>query len=190
MSAGRVSPDRTGPGSTGLHRTDLGPAAPAPMGQERRADADRPNERWVGLIQGVDRPGTLTAVTSVFSTRGVSFASLATGSVDGDAGIIAVSFVATERRQHLLARTVARLAAVRSVEMRSADDRSVRAAGVVRMPDGVPFAPSGDTEVRWAGDTTAGQPVLVEGSFADVTAIVSEAQSRGAVTTAVVILGF
>jgi acetolactate synthase regulatory subunit len=144
----------------------------------------------VGLVQGVDRPGTLTAVTSVFSTRGVSFASLATGSVDGDAGIIAVSFVATERRQHLLARTVARLAAVRSVEMRSADDPSVRAAGVVRMPDGVPFAPSGDAGVRWAGDTTAGQPVLVEGSFADVTAIVSEAQARGAVTTAVVILGF
>ena len=170
MSAGRV-------GTGGL--------SPDP-----RLDADRPNERWVGLIQGVDRPGTLTAVTSVFSTRGVSFASLATGSVDGDAGIIAVSFVATERRQHLLARTVARLAAVRSVEMRSADDPSVRAAGVVRMPDGVPFAPSGDTGVRWAGDTTAGQPVLVEGSFADVTAMVSEAQARGAVTTAVVILGF
>lgn len=153
-------------------------------------DVEGPDERWVGLIQGADRPGTLTAVTSVFSTRGVSFASLATGSVDGDAGTIAVSFVATRRRQHLLARTVARLAAVRSVEVRSADDPSVRAAGVVRMPDGVPFEPSRDTGVRWAGDTRAGQNVLVEGSLADVTAVVAEAKAGGAITTAVVILGF
>ena len=38
-------------------------------------------ERWVALVRGTDRPGTLTALTSVFSTRGVSFESLATGAV-------------------------------------------------------------------------------------------------------------
>ena len=44
-------------------------------------------ERWVALVRGTDRPGTLTALTSVFSTRGVSFESLSTGAVDGDVGL-------------------------------------------------------------------------------------------------------
>lgn len=146
-------------------------------------------QRWVVLVRGADRPGTLTALTSVFSTRGVSFESLATGAVDGDVGAIAVTFHATARRQHLLVRTVERLSVIRSVEVRSADDPAVRAAGVVVMPDHVPFTPPVHAAVRWSGDTTAGQPVLVEGSFADVSEVVQDARARGATTTATVILG-
>ena len=150
----------------------------------------RHGERWVALIRGEDRPGTLTALTSVFSTRGVSFESLATGAVDGDAGTIAVTFLATARRQQLLARTVERLSVVRSVDVRSAEDPTVRAAGVIRMPDGAAFTPLADRPVRWSGDATAGQPVLVEGTLADVTAVLEEARIRGSAMTAVVILGF
>jgi acetolactate synthase regulatory subunit len=147
-------------------------------------------ERWVALVRGADRPGTLTALTSVFSTRGVSFESLATGAVDGDAGTIAVTFRASARRQQLLVRTVERLSVVRSVEVRSADDPAVRAAGVVRMPDGVGFTPPDDADVRWSGDASAGQPVLVEGSLADVTTVVAHARAQGAAMTATVIVGF
>lgn len=150
---------------------------------------DVTGERWVALVRGADRPGTLTALTSVFSTRGVSFESLATGAVDGDVGAIAVTFRATARRQHLLVRTVERLSVVRSVEVRAAEDPAVRAAGVVVMPDHVPFTPPPHAAVRWSGDTSAGQPVLVEGSFADVAEVVHAARARGATTTALVILG-
>ena len=146
--------------------------------------------RWVALVHGDDRPGTLTALTSVFSTRGVSFESLATGAVDGDAGIIAVTFTASARRQHLLARTVACLSAVQSIEVRSADDPTVRAAGVVRMAGGDPFVPPVDAPVRWSGDAAAGQPVLIEGALADVTTVMALARTQGAAMTAVVILGF
>ena len=147
-------------------------------------------ERWVALVRGTDRPGTLTALTSVFSTRGVSFESLATGAVDGDAGTIAVTFRASARRQQLLVRTVERLSVIRSIEVRSADDPAVRAAGVVRMPDGVGFTPPDDADVRWSGDASAGQPVLVEGSLADVTTVVAHARAQGAAMTATVIVGF
>jgi len=146
-------------------------------------------ERWVVLVRGADRPGTLTALTSVFSTRGVSFESLATGAVDGDVGTIAVTFRASARRQQLLVRTVERLSVIRSVEVYSADDPAVRAAGVVRMPDGVDFTPPSDTAVLWSGDASAGQPVLVEGSLADVTAVVARAREQGAAMTAVMVLG-
>jgi predicted amino acid-binding ACT domain protein len=146
-------------------------------------------ERWVVVVRGADRPGTLTALTSVFSTRGVSFESLATGAVDGDVGTIAVTFRASTRRQQLLVRTVERLSVIRSVEVRSADDPAVRAAGVVRMPDGVDFTPPPDAAVRWSGVASEGQPVLVEGSLADVMSVVTHARGQGAALTAVVILG-
>jgi len=147
------------------------------------------DDRWVVLVHGADRPGTLTALTSVFSTRGVSFESLATGAVDGDVGTIAVTFRASLRRQQMLVRTVERLSVIRSVEVRSADDPAVRAAGVVRMPDGVDFAPPSGTAVRWSGDASAGQPVLVEGSLHDVSVVVEHARAQGAALTATVVRG-
>lgn len=145
--------------------------------------------RWVALVRGADRPGTLTALTSVFSTRGVSFESLATGAVDGDAGTIAVTFRASQRRRQVLMRSVERLSAVRAVAVRAADDPSVRAAGVVHMPDGVPLARSGRESVRWSGDAESGHPVLVEGTLAEVLQVLSEARAGGAVMTATVVLG-
>ncbi|QTE30928.1 ACT domain-containing protein [Pengzhenrongella sicca] len=148
----------------------------------------RTGESWVVLVRGADRPGTLTALTGVFSTRGVSFESLTTGAVDGDVGTIAVTFRATPRRQQLLVRTVERLSVIHSVRVRAADDPAVRAAGVVRMPDGVAFAPPAAADVRWSGDASAGQHVLVEGSLADVTTVIAHARAQGAAITATVIV--
>ncbi|RMI14418.1 hypothetical protein [Cellulomonas triticagri] len=88
------------------------------------------DHRWVAFVRGVDATGTLTALAGVFSTRGVSFDSLATGDVVDGVGLIVVTFTASERRQRLLTRTVARLAAVRSVEVRAAEP-SEHAAAVV-----------------------------------------------------------
>lgn len=86
----------------------VAPAGPGAPGTERT---------WVATVHGLDRPGTLTALTGVFSTRGVSFDSLATEPVEGDgrAGRIVVTFRATERRRRALERAVSRLATVRSV---------------------------------------------------------------------------
>lgn len=140
---------------------------------------------WVALVHGADRPGTLTAVTSVFSSRGVSFDSLSTGSVDAGSGTIAVTFCASERRQVQLLRTVARLAEVRDVRVRLADDPLVRAAAVVELPEGVetPAVPG----VRWLVE--AGGPALAHGSLAGVRGAVEAARTSGATTTATVVLG-
>jgi len=104
-AAGGVAVTTTG--ATGAER------ALAPVGAERD---------WVATVHGLDQPGTLTALTGVFSTRGVSFDSLATGPVDGDgrAGRIVVSFRATPRRTRALERAVRRLATVRSVVVEAA----------------------------------------------------------------------
>ena len=146
-----------------------------------------PEDRWVALVRGTDRPGTLTAVTSVFSSRGVSFDSLSTGSVDTGGGTITITFTTTERRKTLLLRTVARLAEVRDVRVRRADDPGVRAAGVVDLPPGaqLPDVPG----VRWSACAAGSGPVLAEGSLADVLAAVAAARMAGATITATVVLG-
>ena len=143
---------------------------------------------WVALVHGEDRPGTLTALASVFSSRGVSFESLATGAVDGEIGTVAVTFTTTPRRQALLIRTVARLAVVSAVRVCRADDPQVLAAAIVHLPVGSTFAVA-DVAVRTTGGGTGGRSLLVEGSLADVSLVVAAARAAGAIRTATVILG-
>jgi acetolactate synthase small subunit len=147
------------------------------------------DRRWVAFVDGADATGTLTALAGVFSTRGVSFDSLSTGDAADGVGLIVVTFTASERRQRLLMRTVRRLVAVRSAEVRSADGDAVRAAAVVHLPVSAEgFAPPPDAAVRWSGDPGAGQPVLVEGALRDVERVVADARARGALSTATVLL--
>lgn len=141
---------------------------------------------WVALVHGEDRPGTLTALASVFSSRGVSFESLATGAVDGEVGSIAVTFTTTPRRQALLIRTVARLAVVSAVRVRRADDPVVLAAAIVHLAGGAAFTVP-PAEVKVTGDLATG-PLLVEGSLADVSVVVAAAKAAGATLMATVVL--
>lgn len=144
-------------------------------------------QRWVAFVQGADRTGTLTALTGVFSTRGVSFDSLSTGSDVADGvGPIVVTFTASERRSRLLVRTVARLSAVRSVDLRAVSDPTVR--GVAVLAPGAWRATAVPAGVRCSGDPAAGQPVLVEGPLAQVEQVVAEARRAGARSVTSVVL--
>ncbi|MCB7135717.1 lactate/malate family dehydrogenase [Cellulosimicrobium marinum] len=109
---------------TATTATPPDPAGAAPTaGGAAAATGDGEGElSWVASVHGLDRPGTLTALTSVFSTRGVSFDALRTTPADdgGRVGRIDVAFSATERRTRSLERAVGRLATVRSVVVRRA----------------------------------------------------------------------
>jgi hypothetical protein len=149
-----------------------------------------PTDRaWVAFVEGADATGTMAALAGVFSTRGVSFGSLSTGVAADGVGLIVITFAASERRQRLLMRTVRRLAAVRSAEVRATDDPAVRAAAVVQLPATAgAFVPPADAAVRWSGDPAAGQPVLVEGPLTEVERVVAIARAQGAVSAATVVL--
>ena len=94
-------------------------------GQGARDGAPAPESSWAAQVHGLHGVGTLTGLAGVFSTRGVSFESLATEPVDGDgdAGTIHVTFRATRRRARALERAVTRLATVRSVVVQETTDR-------------------------------------------------------------------
>lgn len=72
---------------------------------------------WLAEIDGEDHVGTLTAVASVFSSRGVSFASIDADATGDRLAVLAVGFRASERLAQVVARTLERLAAVRSVRL-------------------------------------------------------------------------
>lgn len=143
---------------------------------------------WVVQMSALDRPGTVTAITNVFSARGVNFDSLVTGSAAGGAAAITVTFSVSASRARQLARTLARLAPVDDVVMRAAADPGVTAAGVVMMPAGAAFRPPDQARVAWSGDALRGQPVLVEGQFLEVRETVAAARAAGALATTVVVL--
>ena len=157
------------------------PAGPAGS----RASED--DDRWVAFVRADHRTGTVAALAGVFSTRGVNFDSLATGDVTREEALVIVTFCASERRQRVLVRSVARLAAVRSVLVRRAEDHGVRAAAVVHLPMGVEFRPPRHAAVSWSGQSALGQPVLVEGPLVDVESVVKAARAAGARTEALVI---
>lgn len=96
-------------------------------------------ERWVFVMKVHDKPGALTAIASVFSSRGVSvdttLGSSASGLLDAPSTIV-LSFRATERKKETLLRTLARLQQVVQVEAYPYSARELRSIAVARVtPD-------------------------------------------------------
>lgn len=128
-------------------------------------------ERWVFVIKVHDKPGALTAIASVFSSRGVSvdttLGSSAAGLLEAPSTIV-LSFRATERKKETLLRTLARLQQVVQVEAYPYSARELRSIAVARvnpeekaadLPRGVQteiISESGDSKtVLLAGATQA-----------------------------------
>ncbi len=95
-------------------------------------------QRWVFVIRALDKPGTMTAVASVFSNRGVSLeATLGSGidaSTTADARLI-ISFRATEAKKTTLYRATQRLSSVVAVAVYAQDDPGLRAIALAQISD-------------------------------------------------------
>lgn len=141
-----------------------------------------PGERgWLMIVHTRDRPGALSALSAVFSSRGVSFDSVSTGPIEEPVRTIALSFRATPRRAMLLDRAVQRLALVTSTSTVTDDDPAVLAAGVVLVPPGGDWTPPPEHaggSVRWCHEAWSA-PALVSGTFAAVRAAVARARADG-----------
>ncbi len=138
------------------------------------------NRRFVAYARSLDLPGALTAVADVVSSRGVSIDSFATGEVVDGAAVLTLVFSTSDRLERLIARTLSRVAVVTEVLVLPVDDPDVLAVGVVHATPGLRFRPAPDSPVTWSGDLASGQPLLVEGAFVDVEAVLSAARAAGA----------
>ena len=152
------------------------------------ASSGQARVRFVAYVRTADRHGSLTAVAEVISGRGVSIESFATGDRRGEGVLLILVFATSQRLQTLIERTLLGLAGVEAVTMLLADAPEVRAAGVVHALPGRRFVPPPETAVTWSGDTSLDQPLLVEGTLADVEAVMDAAQREGAVLTSSMLL--
>lgn len=148
--------------------------------------------RWIVFLTVDDRSGTVTALAECFSTRGVSFEAFNTLDVHDGGGAMAVVFRGSERIARVLARTLERLAVVRTVTLERTDDPRVRAIGSVTLPEGssaqAVLADAGaevavEVAAPWAGDA-----VLLAGSLPHVEAALVAARAAGATGVAVTVL--
>lgn len=143
---------------------------------------------YVAFVRGVDRTGTLTSIATAISTRGISCDSFSTNDFRSGTAAITAVFRTSERLQRALARTLERLPAVHQVTILPLTDERVHASAVLAFPEGQTFYPPADVTLRWSGDPTRGQPVLMEGQFNQVQATVEAATANGASVVATVIL--
>lgn len=93
-------------------------------------------ERWVFVMKVHDKPGALTAIASVFSSRGVSVDTTLGSSAAGMLGApstIVLSFRATERKKETLLRALSRLQHVVQVEAYPYAARELRSIAVARL---------------------------------------------------------
>lgn len=139
-----------------------------------------PPQRYVAYLRVTDRPGTLTAVAEVVSTRGISIESFATGDFADGTAVMTLVFTTSERLQRLIERTLNRLAVVRSVAVLPASDPQVLATGVVHPDPDLSFAPPAEVAITWSGEIDKGQPLLIEGQLLEVEKVLAAARAEGA----------
>jgi hypothetical protein len=153
------------------------PLTPLPPFAERR---------WALVAHTADRPGAITAITGVFSSRGVNFDSIAGSAPTPNQATVIGLYRTSERRSAQLVRTVGRLEVVDSVSVRPAEDPSVRAVGIMEVPAGT-LVPAPATSATWTGNGTPEHPLLVQGSLRAVEKIARQAH-RAQGTAVVVVL--
>ncbi|MFZ2624451.1 MAG: hypothetical protein WAX29_04320 [Propionibacterium sp.] len=160
-------------------------AAPA-----ARADGEEPGRprRYVACVRAADRPGSITAMAEVVSSRGVSIQSFATGCTRDGTAMITMLFATSERLERVIRRTLARLAIVEEVVVLPADDPRVLAVGVVHPAPGTRFLPPPDVTVTWSGGTRPDEPLLVDGQYLHVRRVIDAAIAADAVHANVALL--
>ncbi len=141
------------------------------------------DERWVFVIKVHDKPGALTSIASVFSSRGVSVDTTLGSSVvniPDTPSTILLSFRATERKKETLLRTIARLQHVVQVEAYPYTARELRTIAIARVtPDektvDLPRGVQSET-ISERGDS---KTILLTGSTQAVDKVVQSLRERG-----------
>lgn len=142
-------------------------------------------QRWFAFVRVVDRSGTSTAITGVFSERGVSFGSLSTLDVHDGMGTMSVEFKASERLAKVLMRTIERLAVVTAVTLVHAEDSRMRALCVVA--DAAETKPFPGVTVWTEGEGSTATLVL-SGPLTEVEQAVAGLRAAGATSVAITVL--
>ena len=127
-----------------------------------------PEQRWVFVVKCLDRPGVLTAVTSVFSNRGVSLETILSSGIAAtslETGRLILSFRATDRKKEMLLRALGRLSSVLQVDHYLYDDPALRSIALAKVssPTAIEFS-SDLVQMETISETPEGALLLLTGN--------------------------
>ncbi len=131
------------------------------------------NQRWVFVVQALDKPGTLTAAAAVFSNRGVSLEGILGSGIapmTAEGGRLVISFCATEHKQKLLRRALERLSSIFHVAVYTNDDERLRAIAVAKLGPHTAIKPIADYQIETILQTDTERVVMLTGLPTDVDA--------------------
>jgi acetolactate synthase small subunit len=141
------------------------------------------NQRWIFVVRALDRPGTLTAAAAVFSNRGVSLegilgSGIAPNTVED--GRLIFSFRATESKQALLKKALARLSSVFQVDAYPYEDERLRAIAVAKLSQKVKLANDDDDYfVETIAQTECDRMVMLTGTPPAVDNAIDQFRDQG-----------
>ncbi|MGQ9789423.1 MAG: hypothetical protein ACUVR7_02010 [Armatimonadota bacterium] len=141
------------------------------------------DEHWVFVIKVQDKPGALTAIASVFSSRGVSLDTTLGSSTNTSAEMgstIVLSFRATERKKETLFRTLQRLHQVLQVQAYPYSARELRAIAIARIaPEEKTDFSAKQVQTEIISERGDSKTVLLTGSTQAVDKVVQSLRERG-----------
>ncbi|MGD1899823.1 MAG: hypothetical protein ACFB16_23110 [Phormidesmis sp.] len=103
---------------------------------ENNAENNAHENRWMFVVQALNKPGTLTDAAAVFSNRGVSLEGFLGSGIDTNTvedGRLLFSFRATLAKQAVLKRSLERLPSIFKVDAYTYDDKRLRAIAVAKL---------------------------------------------------------
>ena len=124
-------------------------------------------QRWVFVVQALDKPGTLTATAAVFSNRGVSLEGILGSGIaptTAEGGRLIISFRATETKQKLLQRALERLSSIFHVAVYTNDDERLRAIAVAKLEHNTQVASHNDYRIETITQTETERMVMLTGT--------------------------
>lgn len=141
------------------------------------------DEHWVFVIKVHDKPGALTAIASVFSSRGASLETTLGSSTNTPAEMgstIVLSFHATERKKDTLLRTLQRLHQVLQVQAYPYSARELRAIAIARItPEEKTDFSAKQVQTEIISERGDSKTVLLTGSTQAVDKVVQSLRERG-----------
>ncbi|NER82084.1 MAG: hypothetical protein F6K42_21495 [Leptolyngbya sp. SIO1D8] len=125
------------------------------------------DQRWVFVVQALNRPGTLTAAAAVFSNRGVSLEGILGSGIAPttvEDGRLIFSFRATEHKQKLLQRALERLSSIFHVAVYTDEDERLRAIAVAKLGIDTPMVPDENYFLETISQTDTERMVMLTGT--------------------------
>lgn len=128
--------------------------------------------RWIFVIDVINKPGVLNAVTGVFASWGISLETAMLNDLgpEGSNGKLILSFACTHRKMQILERTVSRFSKVVTLQSYPYETHELRMIAACHVPLDYKAKENDDVEIEYLKKRGDKQVIYITGTVADVDA--------------------